>query len=146
MPLALPTLTSQLQSLFADPPPDAAGCAQGWANAMQAYCAAIIPASTAVTAAASALSSALAGAFAAPNSGPAMDLAFTTFAASVGLGMAGFAPVPPAAPVGFPALFAGPKPETHTDAAQSIGSQIDTWMKTGVSTLLAPPFTPTPWS
>src|ERR1700742_5180344 len=113
MPLALPTLTSQLQSLFADPPPDAAGCAQGWANAMQAYAAGIVPASTTVATAASTLSGALAGAFATPNSGPAMDLAFTAFAASVGLGMAGFAPVPPAAPVGFSTLFAGPKPATH---------------------------------
>ena len=146
MALAAPSLKSQLQNLFASPPPDAAGCAQGWANAMQAYAAGIVPASTTVTAAASALSGALASAFAAPNSAPAMELAFTAFGASVGLGMAGFAPVPPVAPVGFAPLFAGPKPATAADAAQSIGSQIDTWMKTGVSTLVAPPFTVTPWT
>lgn len=148
MPLSAPTLISQLQSLATSPPATTAQCAQAWADAMQAYAAAIIPASTTVSAAASALSSSLVGAFNAPLAAPGMEVAFTSFAATVGAGMAaaGFAPVPPVTPVGFVTLFAGPKPATHADAAQQIGSQIDTWMKTGVATLIAPPNTPTPWT
>jgi len=148
MPLALPALTSQLQSLFANPPPDAAACAQAWGNAMGAYASAVIPASTTVAAAASALSAALAGPFGAPNAAPAMESAFAQFALTVGGGMAaaGFAAVPPPAPVGFAPLFAGPKPASHADAAQSIAGQIDTWMKTGTATLVAPPNTLVPWT
>lgn len=148
MPLVAATLASQLQSLFENPPPNAAGCAQGWANAMQAYVSSVVPPSTTVAAAASALASSLATPFSGPNAAPAMEIAFTAFALSVGGGMAGagFAATPPPAPVGFAPLFAGPKPTTHSDAAQGIASQIDTWMKTGVATLIAPPFTVSPWS
>ncbi len=148
MPLSTPALTSQLASCFLSPPPDAAGCAAAWANAMGAYAAGVVPASTGVTAAAGALQSALAGAFAAPDAAPAMETAFAAFAASVGLGMAaaGFAAVPPPAPVGFATLFSGPKPATNQAAADSIGGAIDTWLRTGSATLVAPPNTVVPWS
>jgi hypothetical protein len=146
MPLAAPALKSQLRTCFENPPPDAAGCAQAWAAAMTAYATGIVPPSPAVAGAASTLQGTLAAAFGAPNAAPAMESAFTSFAATVGLGMAGFVAVPPPAPVGFAALFSGPKPATHQAAADSIGGAIDTWMKTGVSTLIAPPNTVTPWS
>lgn len=146
MPLALPALQSGLQAVFASPPPDAAGCAQGWADAVGAYAAGIVPPSTAVSSAKSALAGALATAFASPNAIPAMETAFTAFAASVGLGMAGFAPIPPPAPVGFAAQFGGPAPATHAAAASAIAALIDTWMRTGSATLVAPPNTLTPWT
>jgi hypothetical protein len=146
MPLASPVLASQLQTLFVSPPPDVPGCARAWANATVAYATAIVPASTTVSTAGDALAGSLASAFSSPAAAPLMEVAFLQFATAVGLGMAGFAPVPPPAPIGFAQQFAGPKPETHADAAQQVAAIIDTWMHTGVSTLLVPPFTPLPWS
>lgn len=148
MPLALPALQSGLQSAFASPGATAAECGQAWANAVQAHFAAVIPASTSVAAAASTLAGALGSAFAAPDAAPAMESAFTTFAATVGLGMAaaGFAAVPPPGPVGFGPQFAGPKPASHADAATAIASLIDSWARTGTATMVAPPNTLVPWS
>jgi hypothetical protein len=99
-----------------------------------------------VTAAAEALEGQLAAAFASPNAIPDMESAFAAFAAAVGLGMAGWTPTPPAGPVGFAGQFGGPAPETHGAAAGAIASIIDTWMRTGSATLVAPPFTVAPWS
>ncbi len=144
MPLALPALTSGLESCFASPPPSHAACAQAWSNAVASYAAGIAPPSTSVTAAAAALASSLATAFQSDNAAPAMESAFSQFAASVGLGMAGFIPTPPPGPVGFADQFAGPKPATHGAAAQQIGARIDTWMKPGTATLVAPPGTVLP--
>jgi hypothetical protein len=148
MPLVLASLQSGLQSCFADPPATYAECAQAWADAAQAWAAAIVPASTTVSAAAAALSSALAGAFAAPDAIPGMESAFAAFAVTVGGGMAaaGYAPTPPAGPVGLVTEFAEPLPETHAEAATAIAGIIDTWMRTGIATLIAPPFTIVPWS
>jgi hypothetical protein len=145
MPLALPALVAGLQSTFADPPADAAGCAQGWADAVQSWASGIVPPSTAVSAAASALAGSLASAFSNTDAASAMESAFATFAAAVGLGMAGHTPIPPAAPVGFAQQFES-KPATHAEAAQAIGGIIDAWMKTGTATLIAPPNTVIPWS
>lgn len=146
MPLDLPGLQSSLASLFASPPADIAGCAQGWADAVGAYASGIVPTSTTVEAAQAALAGALASAFAQPSAIPALELAFAAFAASVGLGMAGYTPVPPPAPVGFAAQFSGPHPPTHAAAAQAIAGLIDTWMRTGTAILIAPPNTVMPWT
>lgn len=146
MPLVPSALSSGLQSVFASPPADAAGCANGWANAVESWCAAIIPASAAVSGAVSTLDSALASAFSAPDCAPALESAFAAFAVTVGGGMVGYAPTPPPGPVGFAPQFAGPKPATAADAASAIASLIDDWMKTGLSTLVAPPGTVVPWS
>lgn len=146
MPLNLAALQSALEQEFSDPPASSAGCAQAWADALQSYAAGIIPASTTVAAAATTLSSALAGAFTAPDAAPGMESAFLAFAVAVGGGMVGFVPTPPPAPVGFASQFAGPKPATHADAAAAFASLIDTWMRTGLSTLAAPPNTVVPWS
>jgi hypothetical protein len=147
MPLALPALQNGIQSVAANPPATVAQCAQAWADAVQSYAAGVVPASTTVAAAAATLSGALASAFSSPAAAPAMDAAFAAFGATVGVGMAaaGFAAVPPAAPVGFGPQFAGPKPETHAEAAQQIAALIDTWMKTGSATLVAPPNTVLTW-
>jgi hypothetical protein len=146
VPLALPALTSGLESCFASPPPSHAACAQAWANAVVSYASAIVPASTTVAAAGTALASSLATAFQADNAAPAMESAFAQFAASVGLGMAGFVPTPPPGPVDFAAQFGGPKPATHGAAAQQIAGRIDAWMRSGIATLAAPPGTVIPWT
>jgi hypothetical protein len=148
MPLVAATLQSGLQSAFASPAPDYAGCAQAWANAVGSYAAAIAPPSATVAAAQSALSGALASAFAAPNAVPGMESAFASFAATIGAGMAGagFSAIPPPAPVGFGPQFAGPKPATHADAAGQIAALVDAWMHTGIAVLIAPPNTPQPWA
>ncbi len=146
MPLAPATLETQLGQLFAAPPPTSAACAQAWAAAVQAYAAAIVPASATVTAAAATLASALSAAFQTPAAAPGMETAFAAFAATVGGGMAGYAPTPPPAPVGFATQFAGPFPATHADAASQVADLIHAWLTTGTGTLIAPPFTVVPWS
>lgn len=149
MPLLPATLSTDLEAIFADPPDTRALCAQAWADAVKAYAAGIVPPSTTVTAAAATLSTALAGAFAtveAPYAGPAMETAFAAFAVTVGGGMTGYTPTPPAGTVGFADQFAGAAPETHADAADAISGLIHDWLTTGTSTLIASPFTVVPWS
>lgn len=147
MPLNLPALSGQLADGFASPAADAAGCAAQWASAVEAYASGIVPPSLSVSTAAAQLEAALAGAFSSPNAIPGMESAFTAFGAAVGLGMAPlYAAVPPPAPVGFAAQFGGPAPATHAAAASAIAGLIDTWMKTGTATLVAPPNTLTPWT
>lgn len=149
MPLNLPALSNGLASCFSAPAADAAGCGQQWADAVKEYAAGIVPPvpMPALEAAAAALAGALGGAFSNPSAIAGMESAFSAFGASVALGMAPtFAGVPPAGPVGFAAQFGGAAPETHNEAASAIASRIDTWMKTGSATLVAPPNTVTPWS
>lgn len=146
MPLNPSALSNGFQSTFANPPAGAAACAQGWADAVQSWAAGITPASAGVAGAVSALQGALASAFAGTDAAPAMESAFSAFAVTVGAGMVGYVPTPPPAPVGFASQFAGPKPETHAAAASAIASLIDTWMRSGIGTLIAPPNTPIPWS
>jgi hypothetical protein len=146
MPLNLGALTGGLQSTFASPPADAAGCAAQWADAAEAWASSLVPASTTVTSAAAVLEGQLASAFGSPNAIPGMESAFAAFGVAVGLGMAGFTPVPPAGPVGFASIFGGPAPETHAQAASAVAGALDAWMKTGSATLIAPPFTVVPWS
>lgn len=149
MPLDAAGLNGGITSIATDPPqggPSAA--AQAWADAMKDYASGIVPASTTVDAAAATLSGALATAFSSPAAAPGMESAFAAFAGTVGGGMAaaGFAPTPPASPVGFASQFAGPKPASHDDAGAQISALIDKWMKTGFGTLISPPNTVVPWT
>lgn len=147
MPLDLGALQGGLESTFADPPPDAGGCAQGWASAVEAWAAGIIPPSTAVNAAAEGLAGALTTAFQTESAIPGMESAFVAFATSVAGGMAPtYAGTPPPAPVGFAGQFGGPFPETHAEAAAAVASLIHAWAQTGLATLVAPPNTVVPWS
>jgi len=75
-----------------------------------------------------------------------MEAAFAAFAVTLGGGMAGHAPVPPPGPVGFAGIFAQPQSATHATAATAVASAIDTWLRTGIGTLIAPPNTAIPWS
>lgn len=155
MPLNPAGLQSALAGFFAAPPLVMAGddvdvsgsraaCAQEWATALQSYAAAIVPASSTVAAAAAALSGALAGAFASPNAAAPFDAALLTFATTVGGGMAGFTPVPPAAPLGIATLL-GTTQASHAAAAAAWASHIDAWMRTGTAAPL-PAGPPAPWA
>lgn len=147
MPLNLPALSSGLSSTFSAPGASYQACAQQWADAAQAYAAAVVPPSLAVGAAASALAGALATAFAAADACPGMESAFAQFAASIAAGMLPtYTGTPPAGQVGFASHFASAAPETHAQAAGDIASLIDVWMKTGTAVLVAPPNTPLTWT
>jgi hypothetical protein len=127
------------------PQPTIASAAAAWASAVGAYAAGIVPSSATVAAAAAALQTALATAFAAPNAAPGMETAFGAFGVTLGGGMAGFTPTPPAGPVGFALLFTSPTGDASA-AAQDVADAIHTWLTTGTATLIAPPNTVTPWS
>jgi hypothetical protein len=146
MPLDLAGLKSDLEAFFAESRATREGCAAKWADAMSAYAAGIVPPSTTVSTARDALEAAVLAAISTPAAGPGMEAAFAAFALTVGGGMAGFVPTPPAAPVGFVTALLPPFPETHAAAATKWGDLIDDWMKTGSSALVAPPNTVIPWS
>lgn len=144
MPLDATALYDGILDVAANPGPDIPSCAQQWADAMEDYATAIIPASTTVAAAAATLKTALEVAFALPAAAASMETAFTAFATAVGGGMApAFVGTPPANPVGFATQFTL-FPATHELAATAISGLIDTWMKTGIAT---PPSGPAvPWT
>lgn len=146
MPLNPSALQSSLESLFATPPGTRAACAQSWADAVNGYGAAIVPASTTVAAGGAALASALASAFAAPSAASPFDAAFAAFAVTVAGGMLpAFTGVPPAAPLNSASLLGTTQP-THAAAAAAWASLIDAWFRTGTGVLVAPPNTVVPWS
>jgi hypothetical protein len=147
MPLNPSGLQSALESLFADPPPSAAECAQAWSDAVASYAAGVIPASTTVAAAAAALTAPLQSAFGSASGAPAFDAAFTSFAVTVAAGMLPlFTGVPPPAPLGIASLLSVSQ-ETHADAAAVFAALLDTWLKTGSASLVLPPNTFVPaWS
>lgn len=135
MPLIAATLQTDLADLAASPGATYAECAEAWASAIGSYASSVVPASTTVAAAQSALTGLLLAAFQTTNAAPLMESAFTAFALTVGGGMApAFVAVPPPAPVGFATKFTGPNPTTHAEAGQSLGTLIDTWMRTGTAT------------
>lgn len=127
--------------------------AQVWAAAVGAWATGIVPPSATVAAAQAALQSTLAGLFATDHPQAALstlaaslESAHLTFATAVGGGMAGYAPVPPVAPIGFLAILTSPARNTSQLAADAIADALDVWMRTGIATLVAPPFTVVPWS
>jgi hypothetical protein len=146
MPLNLSALVDGLEEVASDPPGGPAACAAAWADAVESWASAVLPASSTVAAAAGTLETALAAAFQTTNAAPAMESAFTAFAATVGGGMAGYVPTPPPAPVGFATEFPAPFPPNHAAAATTVAALIDAWMRTGIATLAVPPNTVVPWS
>jgi hypothetical protein len=149
MPLNTAGLQSDLEALFAAPPPTAAECAQAWSDAFAAYVAGVVPPAlpAAVSAAADAMAAQLTAAFQGPAAPADFDVACTAFAAAVALGMAPtFTGAPPPAPLLIVSLLGSPQP-THAAAAAAFAALIDTWMRTGSAVLVAPPFTVIPaWS
>lgn len=146
MPLDASGLAGNLNTLFGSPPDNISDCAASWASAMESYTTGIVPASITVTLAANALESNLITTFA-NNGSPSMltslESDFALFASGVALGMIGYNSVPPPGPVGFASIGT----QTSNAGASLVWTvEIDTWMRTGVSTLIAPPFTVVPWS
>lgn len=134
---------------------DGAAVATKWAAAVGAWASAIVPASTAVTAAKTALEGTLTTLFSTPHSteqlaalAASLEAAHLTFATAVGVGMAaaGYAPTPPTGSVGFAGILTADPRDSSQDAADDIADALDTWMKTGIGTLIATPFTVVPWS
>jgi len=146
MPLVVATLQNALQTLFEAPPATEVECAQQWASAIGTYTAPIFPPSTSVAAAQSALAASLVG-FGAENAfGAVTDTALAAFAATLGAGMLPtYTAVPPPSPPSLALVTAAPQ-DTAAAAAQLIATAIDTWMRTGTATLVAPPFTPVVWT
>jgi hypothetical protein len=124
----------------------AAGCAQGWADAVGSYAAGLLPVSTTVPAATTALAAALQSAFESLSAGSAVDDAFAAFAVAVAAGQLPlFTGVPPGSPLGVVAQLSDPQ-ETHALAAALFTALIDGWLKTGTATLVAPPNTLVQWT
>lgn len=102
---------------------------QGWANALEACCASIVPSSTTLAAARVAFESAMADAFT-DTTGAAFLAAFQTFATALASGMAPtFVGTPPAVP---PNLSA-----SATDLSAALDAHaaaIATWLTTGSAT------------
>jgi hypothetical protein len=128
-----------------------AAVAQKWATAVGAWAAAIVPASTTVAAAKTVLQATLTTLFSTPHStteltafASSLEAAHLTFATAVGLGMAGagFTSTPPTGEVGFSGLLTSDPRDTSQDAADDIADALDTWMKGGLGTPIAPPNTP----
>ena len=149
MPLDPSALEDGLAALTGEnSPASQADAAGAWADAVEAWAEGIVPASTTVSAAAATLEAALLPAFQGTDPATfaaALETAFAAFAVTVGGGMAGYTPTPPAGPVGFAALIATIQPSIEAFAA-AWTQAIDTWMRTGFSTLNAPPGTVVPWS
>lgn len=134
---------------------NAAAVAATWANAVGAWAAAIIPASTTVAAAKTTLQGTLTTIFSTPHStaqlaalASSLEAAHLTFATAVGVGMAGagFAPTPPVGPIGFSGILTADPRDTSQEAADEIADALDAWMKTGIGTMIATPFTVVAWS
>lgn len=139
-------LQDALLSLFSEPPPTAPECAAAWADAARAHAAGVVPPSTTVESAATTLEGLLASAFATPAAAALVDAAFSAFALTLGLGMAPlYTATPPPAPLGVATLLAASQP-THAAAAAAFASLVDTWIRTGTATLVAPPNTVVPWT
>jgi hypothetical protein len=146
MPLDTTALEDGLSALFTSPPITAEACAAAWAAGVRDYAAGVVPPSTTVAAAATVLEADLASAFTMPSGVAAFDAAFTSFAVTVGLGMApAYTAAPPPAPLGVAALLATSQP-THEAAVAGFLALIDAWFRTGLATLVAPPNTIIPWS
>lgn len=147
MPLLISALQTGLPGAGeADYPTTIEGCAAAWRQAIEGWAAGIVPPSTTVGAAAAALEGQLVAAFTA-SSLSAVDDALTAFALAVGVGMLpAYVAVPPAAGPGLVVLLRNARPPTRQAAIDLVAGTLDTWMRTGTATLVAPPFTVLPWT
>lgn len=132
-----------------DYPPTTAALASEWSAAITAWASAIVPPSAAVTAAGEAFEVSLLAAFNNPDQAarlPLVTTAFTTWAVTVGGGMApAFVAVPPPAPVPWAAAFAGGNLPTRVAGVAAVASTLDAWARTGTATPSGGG-PPVPWS
>ena len=146
MALIKEQLKNALKNIADNPPETHAEAADLWAQAIVDYASNVIPPSSGVSALKSALVGVFTGAFSSVAAAPLMEPAMTTFGAGVGAGMApAFVAVPPAGPVGFALLWVDNTDDTD-QAADELASAIDTWMRTGTATAIAPGSVPVFWS
>lgn len=141
---------TQLKQAFKDiadnPPSTHAEAADLWADAIVNYAASVAPPAVGVSALKGALVGVFTGAFSSAAAAPLMEPAMAIFGAGVGLGMApAFVAVPPAGTVNFASLWVATTDNTD-QAADDLAGAIDTWMKTGTATAIAPGSTPVNWS
>jgi hypothetical protein len=138
----LPSFSTALEGLFADPGDSEAAAAAKWADVIGAYSVAITPAVAlpAHEAAMEAFEAALLG-MAAPGAAVGtMSTAFGALAASLASAMAPPG-VPPPAPLATTlTAAAGALYTEHADAADAWAAVIDAWFRTGTSS------TGTPWA
>lgn len=146
MTLDTTALRDALEDLASSPGETRADCAQALADAVAGYFSGVVPATASVEAAKGVLKTSLEAAFAVrPNAVTQLEAAFSVFGAAVALGMAGWAGVPPAGPVGF-AVMVSEGPKTHAAAAQDLADRLHAWAITGSATLIALPNTVTNWT
>jgi len=146
MPLIKADLKASLKALADNPPTSHASAAEGWGDAIVNYSLAVVPPSTTVAGGLAALVGAFATAFDSDDGAPGMEAAMAAFGLTVAGGMLPLnTGVAPPGSVGFAALFSGTTDDTD-QAADDMASAIDTWMKTGTATLVAPPNTLVNWS
>ena len=128
MVLLSPNLQGQLGGFFKSPPLDLELSIQQTGAILQSYVALITPPSSTVVAATEALKGQLRGIYKSTiDSGSALELAFKSWAATIGAGMApAFAATPPAGTIGFARLFSN-NPATHEEAAAQL------WLLTGIA-------------
>jgi hypothetical protein len=153
MPL-IPTILIQELSRFMDSKsssfqgfPGRETVGQAWADAVDAYAAAIIPPSTTSPACKTALAGALAG-MSSPNGAlVVLPAGFTGYAAVLGGGMAPtFIATPPPVPLNLsPAFSLGMSRAPAAEVIAQIAALVDAWFRTGIAVpLIGGPSVP--WS
>ena len=152
MPIGAPPLIIQKILDITEPPnngfpANVADAANKWSDVADALLQMVIPPSTTAAAAKAAFIGVLSAASPQAGNGAALlDAAFSAYAATLAGGMApAYVGAPPAAPPGFSALLTSPSDNAQAVAAQ-IAGLLAPWAITGQATLVAPPFTVSPWS
>lgn len=143
MPLSLPTLKVNLRRIMdtEDPyfigyPASPIQAAENFSNAIGDYALSIAPYSATNQQARLAFKTVLSGMSSELQNGLVLfPLAFASFATSLGLGMTGFAVVPPPIPISFQLVaslgLAGAPASTCSDVMAQL---IDIWFRTGIAT------------
>lgn len=152
MPIGTSSQIANAILSFSDPdnenfPGTSAEVAQKWADVADILLAAVIPASSTAAAGKAAFIGILSAVNSnTPNGLTLLDNAFVAYAASLAGGMSPlYTGTPPPSPPGLPALLSSPSTDAAA-VANSIGTLLSAWAKTGIATLVAPPFTQSPWS
>lgn len=138
MPLLLPILQQKLQKLFNPQtmPASQAESADMWADAVDSYANAVIPASTTAAVAKQGFAAAMQTISADAGNGlVVLSAAFTKYAVDLGVGMAPvFTGVPPPAPLVLdPVAQAGLSGASGDTCASLLATQIDVWFRTATA-------------
>ena len=136
MAVDLDALGDGLLDWMATPSADVSGCAEQFADAVEACAADVEPPSLAVAAAAATLETAMASAMASADlatSASSCEAAMAAFAVTVGGGIApAFVATPPAGSIGLAALLAA-RPATQAAAVDGWETAIGDWFRSGTA-------------